>query len=52
MHRDCVSRDRGVAARKVDIELPRLQPPRYSQVGSKAYFRARLVRIYMCRGFR
>jgi hypothetical protein len=35
MHRDCVSRDRGVAARKVEIELQRLQPPRYSQWEAK-----------------
>ena len=52
MHRDYGGRNRGVPARKVEIELQRLQPPRYSQVGSEAYFRTRLVRIHFCRRFR
>jgi hypothetical protein len=52
MHRDCVDRDRGVLARKVEIELQRLQPPRYSHARDKAYFRNRFVGILFCRGLR
>jgi hypothetical protein len=52
MHRDCVDRDRGVLARKVEIELQRLQPPRYSHARDKAYFRNRFMRILFCRELR
>jgi hypothetical protein len=52
MHRDCVDRDRGVLARKVEIELQRLQPPRYSHARCEAYFRHRFVGILSCRKLR
>jgi hypothetical protein len=49
MHLDFVDCDRGVPARKVEIELQRLQPPRYSQARAKAYFRKRVVGHSFCR---
>jgi hypothetical protein len=52
MHRDCVDRDRGVLARKVEIELQRLQPPRYSHARCEAYFRHRFVGMLLCRELR
>jgi hypothetical protein len=51
MHRDCVDRDRGVLARKVEIELQRLQPPRYFHARCEAYFRNRFVCILFCRKY-